>query len=259
MPLYNLICYSGNYSKTLGSTMQVSESFKSKIKIKGNTPGNGNTKNIEKAVPLKYLSKFWRTLEIPIISSETNLVLTWSQKCVTSSATEARKFIITYTKLYVPVVTLSTQDNMKLLKQLESGFKIINNKNKYQSKLTGQAQIRYLEYLIDPSFQRVNRLFVLLFGNRADREVHTVYFLPKVEIKDCNVMIDRRNLFNQPIKNDQITYDNIRKIVTGQGGDYTTGCLLDYIYFKEHYKLTAMELNKMLIQKQYKKLILLET
>ena len=105
---------------------------------------------------------------------------------------------------------------MKLLKQLESGFKIINNKNKYQSKLTGQAQIRYLEYLIDPSFQRVNRFFVLSFGNRAD----TVYF---------------------------------------QGGDYTTGCLLDYIYFKEHYKLIAMELNKMLIQKQYKKLILLET
>ena len=98
--------------------------------------------------------------------------------------------------------------------------------------------------MIDPSFQWVNRLFVLLFENETDGEVHTKYYLPTEEIKDFNVIIDGRNLFDQPIKNDFKTYDNIRKIATGQGDDYTTGCLLDYDYVKEHYRLIAIDLSK---------------
>ena len=98
--------------------------------------------------------------------------------------------------------------------------------------------------MIDPSFQWVNRLFVLLFENETDGEVHTKYYLPTEEIKDFNVVIDGRNLFDQPIKNDFKTYDNIRKIATGQGDDYTTGCLLDYDYVKEHYRLIAIDLSK---------------
>ena len=88
----------------------------------GKTPPAGKTKNVETAVQLKYLSNFWRTLEMPLINCEVNLILTWSKDCVISSATGKTKFKITDTKLYVPVVTFSTQDNAKLLQQLKSGL-----------------------------------------------------------------------------------------------------------------------------------------
>ena len=144
MPMYNLIEYSDNYSKTFGSLWQYykddphdnitqSESFKSKIKITGKTPAAGNTKDVEIIVPLKYLSNFWRTLEMPLINCEVNLILTWSKDCVISSATGETKFKITDTKLYVPVVTLSIQDKTKLLQQLKSGFERTITWSKYQS------------------------------------------------------------------------------------------------------------------------------
>ena len=134
MPMYNLIEYSDNYSKTSGSLWQYykddpndnltdSESFKSKVKIAGNTPNNGNTKNVEIIVPLKYLSNFWRKLEMPLINCTVNLILTWSEDCLITNSTGEGKFAITETKLYVPIVTLSTKDNEKLLQQLKSGFK----------------------------------------------------------------------------------------------------------------------------------------
>ena len=163
---------------------------------------------------------------------------------VISSETGATKFKITDTKLYVPVVTLSTQDNAKLREQLKSGFKRTINWNKYQSKVSIQAPNPYLDYLIDPSFQEVNRVFVLSFENRTGRIVHTGYYLPKVEIKDYIFMIDGQNFFNQLVKNNLRTYDNIRKIATGQGDDYTTGCLLDYNYFNEYYNMIAIDLSK---------------
>ena len=100
------------------------------------------------------------------------------------------KFELTEIKLYVPVVTLSTQDNAKLLQQLKSGFKRTINWNKYESNIKTFAQNRYLNYLTNPSFQGVNRLFVLSFENENDRTLYLNYYLPKVEIKDYNVMID---------------------------------------------------------------------
>ena len=114
-----------------------SESFKSKIKITRKTPDNGNEKYVEIMVPLKYLSNFWRTLEMPLIICEVNLMLTWPSTCVISTSNGEVKFEITVTKLYVPVVTLSTQDNAKLLEQLqlESGFKRVINWDKCLSKL----------------------------------------------------------------------------------------------------------------------------
>ena len=98
--------------------------------------------------------------------------------------------------------------------------------------------------MINPIFQGVNRLSVLSFENEDDRTSHSTYYLPKVEIKDYNVMIDGKNLFDQPINSMTKTYENIRKIATGQGDDYTTGCLLDYSYFKENYKMIAIDLSK---------------
>ena len=134
MPMYNLIEYSDNYAKTSGSLWQYyrdqpndnladSESFKSKIKLRGKTPAAGNEKDVGIMVPLKYLTNFWRTLEMPLINCKVNLILTWSSTCVITNSTGAGTFEITNTKLYVPAVTLSTQDNYNLLQQLKSGFK----------------------------------------------------------------------------------------------------------------------------------------
>ena len=181
---------------------------------------------------------------MPLINCEVNLILTWSKDCVISNSTGAEKFKITETKLYVPVVTLSTQDNAKLLQQLKSGFKRTINWNKYESNIKTFAQNRYLNHLINPSFQGVNRLFLLSYENEEARKSHSTYYLPKVEIKDYNVMIDGRNFFDQPINSMTKTYENIRKICAGQGDDYTTGCLLDYLYFKDNYKMIAIDLNK---------------
>ena len=173
-------------------------------------------------VPLKYLSSFWRALEMPLINCEVNLILTWSSTCVlisTGSANQAATFAITDTKLYVPVVTLSTQENAKLLQQLKLGFKKVINWKKYLSKPELLAQNPNLNHLVEPSFQGVNRLFILAFENDDHRISTRRYNLPTVEIKDYNIMINAENFFDQPIKNDKVTYENIRKIATGQGDD----------------------------------------
>ena len=98
--------------------------------------------------------------------------------------------------------------------------------------------------MVEPSFQEVNRLFVSAFENGTQRIVHSCYYLPNVEIKDYNVMINGEKCFDQPIKDPKVTYENIRKIATGQGDDYTTGCLLDYPYFKDSYKMITVDLSK---------------
>ena len=232
MPMYNLIEYSNNYAKTTGSLWQyckdipardandeitefrrnnTTDSFKFKAKITGQT-GDDGTKDVDIMVPLKYLSNFWRTLEMPLINCEVNFVLIWS---------------ITDTKLYVPVVTLSTQENTKFFQQLKSGFKRVINWNEYLSKPELLAQNPNLNHLVEPIFQGVNRLFVLAFENDNDRTSDEQYYPPTVEIKDYNIMINGENFFDQPIKNNKVTYENIKKIATAQGDDYTTSCLLD--------------------------------
>ena len=177
--------------------------------------GDDGTKNVEIMVPLSYLSVFWRNLELPLINCVVNLILTWSADCIIVSSNDANQnatFAITDTKLYVTVVTLSTQDNAKLLQQLKSGFKRVINWNKYLSKPELLAQNPNLNHLVEPSFQRVNRLFVLAFENDDQRTSAQRYYLPNVEVKDYNIMINGENVFDQPIKNNKVTYENIRKI-----------------------------------------------
>ena len=269
IPTYNVIEYSDNHAKTTGSLWQyckdiparnnannaiiifsednITDSFKFKAKITGQT-GNDGTKDVEIMVLLKYLSNFWRTLEMPLINCEVNLTLTWSSNCVliaTAVQNQAATFEITDTKRYVPVVTLSTQENIKFLQQLKSGFKRVINWNKYLSKPELLAQNPNLNHLVEPSFQGINRPFVLAFENDNDRISDDEYYLPTVEIKDYNIVINGENFFGQLIKNNKITYDNIRKIATGQGDDYTTGCLLDYPYLKDTYKMIAVDLSKL--------------
>ena len=240
MPMYNLIEYSDNYAKTTRSLWQYcrditarnnnneiivfdvnnpTDSFKFKAKITGQT-GNNGTKDVEIMVSLKYLSNFWRTLEMPLINCEVNLILTWSSTCVviaTGVQNQNATFEIADTKLYVPVVTLSTQENTKFLQQLKSGFKRVINWNKYLSKPELLAQNPNLNHLVEPSFQGINRLFVLAFENDNDRTSDEEYYLPTVEIKDYNIVINGENFFDQLIKNNKITYDNIRKICYRSG------------------------------------------
>ena len=144
-------------------------------------------------IPLKYLSNFWRKTEISLINCKICLQSKWSKNCVLLASTAANQnleFRITETSLYFPFVTLWTQDNIKLLKQLESGFKRTINWNKYLSKTKNQARNRYLGFLIDSSFQGVNVFFVLSFKDNDGRESHRQYYLPTAEMKSYNIMID---------------------------------------------------------------------
>ena len=116
---------------------------------------------------------------------------------------------MTNSKPYIAVVTLPTQGNAKLLLQLKSDFKRTVSWNIYQSKKSPDRQNRYLDYLITPRFQGVNRLFVLLLENEDARTTNTGYYFLKVEIKDDNVKIHGRNVYDQPINGDVRTYENI--------------------------------------------------
>ena len=205
-------------------------------------------KNIEIVVPLKHLSNFWKTLDMPLINCEVFLTLTWSENCVlTDVTTQTAKaaqgdqqdqqyqqyqqdparsainaptnatFQITDTKLYVPVVTLSTENDKKLLEQLRTGFKRTIKWNKYRSEMTNQTKNNNLNYLIDPTFTKVNRLFVLSFENENDRTSFSKQYVPNVEIKDFDVLIDGKSFFDMPIKNDEETYKQI--IEMGRNND----------------------------------------
>ena len=193
MPMYNLIEYSDNYSKTSGSLWQyckdipavdnnnatsnftennLTDSLNFKVKMSDQT-GDDGTKNVEIIAQLKYLSNFWRTIEMPLINCEINLILTWSTNCVivsTNVAYQNATFEVTDTKLYVLAVTLSIQDNAKLLQQLRSGSKKVVMWNKYLSKPELLAQDLNLNHLVEPSFQGVNRLFVLAFEKDTQRK-----------------------------------------------------------------------------------------
>ena len=221
--MYNLLDYSKNYSKTtkrfwnyyrdepnsgaknnINYSIKDSKSFDYKASITGKLEGNNTEKEAEIVVPIKHLSNFWRTLDMPLINCEINLILTWSENCVlTSKATRDAVpaqggnpavtrvnnptnaiFKITDTKLYVPVVTLSTKDDNNFLEQLKSGFKRTIKWNKYRSEMTSETKTNHLNYLIDPTFTKVNRLFVLSFENKDDRRFFSKCYVPNVQIKD---------------------------------------------------------------------------
>ena len=149
-----------------------------------------------------------------MINCEIELILTWSKNCVLSDITAANnlqtelEFQITDTKLFVPVVTLSKENDKKLLEQLKSGFKRTVKWNKYRSQMTIQPQNNNLNYLIDPTFTNVNRLFVLSFQRIAGenntakdhRDSFSHYYVPNVEIKDFNALIDGKGFFDLPLK-----------------------------------------------------------
>ena len=159
-------------------------------------------------------------------------------------------FTITDAKLYVPVVTLSIEDNAKLTKLLNEGFKRSVYWNKYKvipSKTYNQND--YIRELLYASFQGVKRLFVLAHDNNAGDDLvrtnsHRRYFLPRIKINNYNIEIDGRNFYDQPINDSIKQYDEVRKKSTGKGDDYSTGCLLDFAYFEKNYRLITADLSK---------------
>ena len=268
--MYNLIEYSDNYSDTSGSLWNFkrdkiinnadvtndnnSPSFKYKASIIGNTENNGIKTEVKIAIPLKYLINFWRSLEMPLVNCKIELSLNWIEKCLLTTANTAI-FKIIDVKLYVPVVTLSAEDNVKLLKLLSEGFKRTVYWNKYKVtdnkivEIANNNEEKYIRELLDSSWQGVKRLFVLAYNNKeGDNKVsvdsYKKYFLPRVKIENCNIEIDGRNFYDRAINDSIKQYDEIRKISTGKGDDYTTGCLLDFAYFKKNYRLIVADLSK---------------
>ena len=145
--------------------------------------------------------------------------------------------------MYVPVVTLSTEDDNTFLEQLKLGFKRTIKWNQCRSEMTNQTKTNNLNYLIDPTFNKVNRLFVLSLENEEDRTSFSKYYTPKVEIKDFNVL-NHGNIFflDEPVKSKRRRI--LKIIANSKNKDYTIGNLLDYEYFSEHYKLIVIKLSR---------------
>ena len=309
MPMHNLLEYSKNYRKSIGSLYNYyrdelsddndndnfgnikvvnSEAFKYKSKITANTynanstilnpagdarinnsnyiENNSGKKSIELAIPLKYLRNFWRALNILLISCEVSLELKWNKNCVITSqqigvnldggntaTPTGATFAINDCKLYLPAVTLSKDDEIKLITNLKSGFKREIIWNKYRSQITTEAVNNNLNILIDPTFTNANRLFVLAYQNADDRQSFSQFYLPKVMVKYFNVIIDKLAFFDLPIKTEEEAYEKIIDI--SRNNEYTTGNLLDYDYFEKHYKLIAIDLSKQQVLQENEDLI----
>ena len=181
------------------------------------------TQEVELGIPLKYLGNFWRALNIPLISCEVSLELKWDKKCVITSleqrdigggnrdnASTGAAVNISDCKLYVPAVTLSKDDETKLLTNLKSGFKREIIWNKYRSQMTTEAINNNLNILIDPAFTNVNRMFVLAYGQvNNDRQSFSRFYLPNVMVKGYNVIISKLAFFDLPIKTEEEAYEKI--------------------------------------------------
>ena len=265
MPMYNLIEYSDNYQDSSATLCQYkrdeppeddavanltannSNSFKYKVKLLGNIPqlaaddARVGRLNVKIVVPLNYLSNFFRSLEMPLINCKIKLNLTWKKECVLSTDAGDAIFIINDTKMYIPVVTLSKEDNKDFIEQQNKGFQRSIYWNEYKTKeLTENADANVFKYInLDPSFQGVNRL-----DGQSTRNGQQKYHLPRISLNKYNVIIDGRNFYDNPIESDIEKYRELKNVMIGKGEDYTTGSLLDYNCFDKHYKLLAVDLSK---------------
>ena len=200
-----------------------------------------------------------------LINSETELILKRNEDCVlTEKATRKKlpvgddsaaeptvnginrpkdlKFSVTDCKLYVPVVTLQTEYQNQLYKELKPGLSINFTWNKYRSQMINQTATNNVNFSIDPTFHNVNRLLVLVFPNEEDRRSFPKYYTPTVEIKDYNAIIDGEPFYEIPMKNKEETYKAITELI--RNDLLRTGNEFNYGYFCEHYKLVAIDLSK---------------
>ena len=275
MPMYNLIEYSDNYQDSSATlyqhkrdeppddidnnlTTNTSSSFKYKVDLLDNPDilNNVARRNLNIVVPLKYLSYFFRSLEMPLINCKIKLNLTWKKECVLSTDNDADDaannpaFIINDTKLYVPVVALSKEDNKDFIDEQNESFHRSIYWSEYKTKKQNEdADANAFKYInLESSFQGVNRLFVMAYSRannkQPTRNGRTKYYLPRIDLEKYHVIIDGRNFYDNPIESDNEKYRELKKVMIGKGEDYTTGSLLDFDYFKKHYKLVAVDLSK---------------
>ena len=269
MPMYNLIEYSDNYQDSSATlyqykrdeppeanainnlTVDTSSSFKYKVNLLGNPIVNNNvaTLNVKVVVPLKYLSSFFRLLEMPLINCKIKLNLTWKKECVLSNQRGDAVFIINDKKLYVPVVTFSKEDNKDFIEQQNKGFQRSFHWNEHITEEKEEdANANIFKYIkLDPSFQGVNRLFAMAYNRengQPTKDGTQKHYLPRISLNKYNVIIDGRNFYDNPIESDIEKYRELKKVMIGKGEDYTTGSLLDFNYFNKHYKLIAVDLSK---------------
>ena len=241
-----------------------SENFNYKTKLIGNVPDIADAvdndvktdlEDIKIAVPLKNLSNFMFNLGVLLISPEIELILKWTEDCVlTEKATREElpagddpaaepalnainrpkdlKFSVTDCKLYVPVVTLQTQYQNQLCKDLKTGISTDFKWSKYRSQMINQTSTNNLKFLIGPTFNNVNRLFVLDFPNEQDRRYFSKYYTPTVEIKDYNAIIDGEPFYKIPIKNKEETYKAIAELI--RNDLLRIGNEFNFEYFCEH-------------------------
>ena len=251
-----------------------SKSFDYKTKFVNPLPGVNDVANndvtseseeIKIVIPLENLSNFIFSLDFLMINTEIELILKWSQNCVLTSKSTRNglpqsddnpplpaanainrpkdlKFNITDCKLYILVVTLQEKYDNELLKDLKTGISFDYIWNRYRTQIINQPSTNNLNFLIDPTFNNVNTLFVLAFPNEEDRSSFSKYYVPNVEIKDYNALIDLQPFYDIPMKNKEETYKNIIELINHD--NYTTGNSLDYEYFCKHYKLIAIDLSK---------------
>ena len=244
--MYNLIEYSDNYQDSSATlyqykrdepsednaiadlTVNNSSSFKYKVSLLGDPVHVGGIakRNVKVVVPLKYLSNFFRSLEMPLINCKIKLNLTWKKECVLSNQNGAAVFIINDTKLYVPVVTLSKEDNKDFIEQQNKGFQRSIYWNEYKTKeINEDADANVFKYInLDPSFQGVNRLFVMAYNranNQPTRNGQQKYYLPRIGLEKYNVIIDERNFYDNPIESDIEKYRELKKVMIRKGEDYT--------------------------------------
>ena len=229
-------------------TQNNSKSFDYKVKLLGNpvVAGANNDAvarlNVKIVVPLKYLSNFFRSLEMSLLNCKIKFNLTWKKECVLLNQAINAVFIINDTKLYVPVVTLSKEDNKDFIDQQHKGFQRSIYWNEYKTKEENEdADNNVFKYInLDSSFQGVNRLFVMAYSredvNQPDRNSRQKYYLPRIDLKKYNVIIDGRNLYDNQIESDVEKCRELKKVMIEKREDYTTGSLLDYNYFNKHYK-----------------------
>ena len=264
-----MIEYSDNYQDSLATLYQYkrdeppeanaiddltvgnSNSFKYKVSLLGNpvVADNIAKRSVKVVVPFKYLSNFFRSLEMALINYKIKLNLAWKKECVLPTDAGNTVFIINDTKMYVPVVTLSKEDNKDFIEQQNKGFQRSIYWNEYKTKeINENADVNVFKYIhLDPSFQGVNKLFVTEY-NRVDgqpnRDDQRKYYLPRIDLNKYNVIIDGRNFYDNPIESDIEKYRELKKVMIGKEEDYIPGSLLDFNYFKKHYKLVAVDLSK---------------
>ena len=207
MTMYNLIEYSDNYQDSSATLYQYkrdeppddiannftqnnSTSFDYKIKLLGNPEVSNNIarRNVKIVVPLKYLSNFFRSLELSLINCKIKLNLTWKKECILSNQRGDAVFIINDTKLYVPVATFSKEDNKDFIEQKSKGFQRSIYWNEYKTKeMSENGDDNVVKYIsLDPSFQGVNRLFIMAYSREAsqpDRNSQQKYYLPRTDLK----------------------------------------------------------------------------